>query len=361
MFRTINKKTILLLFAIMALMLVACTPDGSSSGDVPVDRPGTITDEITMFVGPEMVDCVGVGPQKCLQVKFEKDAEWELLYSGIEGFEHEEGIEYELRVNKIQSVNQPADASSINYELVEIVSQSETETADMENLDQLTETEWDLVTINGEAPVDGTFPTLNFDEEQINGTTGCNSYFAGYTLDGTNLSVEQAGQTEMFCEGRMEQEQAYLQMLMSAVSLTLEKDTLTIHTSEGDLVYAPATHEVLEGPTWHLSGLTNESGGLLHTWIDERITAEFADGNLGGSSACNSYSTTYELDGSSITTGDIVSTLMACEDEEINQREAEFLGALQNIASYEIFRDNLTLYDADGNVIITFSSTLPEA
>ena len=52
---------------------------------------------------------------------------------------------------------------------------------------------------------------------------------------------------------------------------------------------------------------------------------------------------------------------MACEDDEINQRETEFLAALQNIASYEIVRDNLTFFDADGSIVLTFSATIPEA
>lgn len=306
-----------------------------------------------MYVGPEMVNCEGVARQACLQVKFEEDAEWELLYSGIDGFEFEPGFEYELRVNKIMVENPPADSSAIQYELVEIVSQSETETAEMENLDFLLNTPWDLVTINGEAPLDGTVPTISFEEDAVNGTTGCNSYFGSYTLDGTNLSVSQLGQTEMFCDGRMEQEQAYLQMLMSAVSLTLENETLTIHTDQGDLVYQPAEHQALEGTAWVLSGIAT-GDAIVNTWVDEQITAQFLDGNMGGSSGCNSYGADYEISGSAITLGEVVGTLMACEDEEVMAREAEFLAALQNIATYEIVRNNLTLFDADGNVILTF-------
>jgi putative lipoprotein len=222
------------------------------------------------------------------------------------------------------------------------------------------ETEWDLVTMNGEAPVDGTFPTISFEESAVNGTTGCNSYFGGYILDGTNLTIEQVGQTEMWCEGRMEQEQAYTKMLMSAVSLTLENDTLTIHTGEGDLVYVPANHEVLEGHPWHLGGIST-GNGIVNTWVDEQITAEFIDGTVNGNSGCNSYSGSYELDGSDITLGETLGTLMACAEDEINEREAEFLAALQNIASYEIVRDNLTFFDADGSVVMTFSASIPEA
>jgi heat shock protein HslJ len=365
MLHTILRKKSIWLFFIAILMLVAaCTPDsGGSIDSTPtpeaVDQPDTITDEITMIVGPEVVECEGVGPQTCLQVKFEDSTDWELFYDNIDGFEHQPGIESELRVNKITVENPPADGSSIRYELIEVVSQSETIPAVMEELDFLLNTNWDLVTMNGESPVDGATPTLAFDGENVNGTTGCNSYFAPFTLDGTVLTIGQAGQTEMFCDGRMEQEQAYLQMLMSAVSLTLENETLTIHTGEGegstggDLVYQPAEHQALEGTAWNLSGIANNDA-MVNTWIDEMITAEFNNGELGGNAGCNSYGTTYETSGSSITIGEIASTLMACEDQEIMDREAEYLATLQNVASFEIVRNNLTFFDADGNVVMSF-------
>jgi heat shock protein HslJ len=349
----LRKKSIWLAFMALVMLIAACTPDSGGSGGVPVDRPEEQSEEITMYVGPELVDCVGVAPQTCYQVKFEEGDEWQLLYNDIEGFEFQPGIESELLVNKITVENPPADGSSIRYELVQIVSQSETQTAEMENLDFLLNTNWDLVTMNGEAPIDGAVPTLSFEDESVNGTTGCNSYFGSYTLDGTNLSIGQVGQTEMFCEERMEQEQSYLQMLMSAVSLTLENETLTIHTSEGDLVYQPAENQALEGTAWNLSGIAT-GDAIVNTWVDEQITAEFIDGTMSGSAGCNSYTTTYETSGNAITLGETVSTLMACEDEEVMARESEFLAALENIATFEIVRSNLTFFDADGNVVLTF-------
>ncbi len=93
---------------------------------------------------------------------------------------------------------------------------------------------------------------------------------------------------------------------------------------------------------------------MVNTWVDEQITAEFVDGRLTGNAACNSYGTTYETSGSNITLGEIETTLMACEDEEVMARENEFLAALANVASYEIVRNTLTLFDADGNVVMTF-------
>ena len=44
-----------------------------------------------------------------------------LFYSQIEGFEYEEGYTYELLVQVDPVENPPADASSLNYTLMEIV------------------------------------------------------------------------------------------------------------------------------------------------------------------------------------------------------------------------------------------------
>ncbi len=82
-------------------------------------------EQVTMFIGAKTVACEGIGPQMCLLVKFEKHAAWELFYDVIAGFKHEEGFEYELLVNRIFIENPLADASSIEYELQEIVSKTE--------------------------------------------------------------------------------------------------------------------------------------------------------------------------------------------------------------------------------------------
>ena len=47
----------------MMMLVVACTPGGDGSDSPPLDQPGSIEEEITMYVGPEMVDCVGVAPR----------------------------------------------------------------------------------------------------------------------------------------------------------------------------------------------------------------------------------------------------------------------------------------------------------
>jgi heat shock protein HslJ len=101
--------------------LTLTLPNGALhfSTNMPVEK--------ILFVGAEQVDCQGVAPQKCYLVKEEPNAEWEYFYDEIAGFQWEAGYEYELRVRVIPVENPPADASSVIYELIEVVSQSATQ------------------------------------------------------------------------------------------------------------------------------------------------------------------------------------------------------------------------------------------
>ena len=75
----------------------------------------------TIFIGPSLMNCVGVGPQVCMMIKESPDSDWTYFYDSIEGFEYEEGFEYKLEVSITEIENPPADASSLKYELVKTV------------------------------------------------------------------------------------------------------------------------------------------------------------------------------------------------------------------------------------------------
>jgi heat shock protein HslJ len=85
------------------------------------------------------------------------------------------------------------------------------------------------------------------------------------------------------------------------------------------------------------------------------LTAEFdQDGRVGGSSGCNSYNTTYVVDGKKLTFGEqIASTMMACPDP-IMKQEGEFHQVLADTATYEIKGDELILSDSSGNEVARF-------
>ena len=76
-------------------------------------------------VNSAKVACTGVGPMQCLQVQQNEKIggpDWTLLYQGIEGFTHQEGFVYDLRVRITKVPSPPADGSSLRYTLVKEIS-----------------------------------------------------------------------------------------------------------------------------------------------------------------------------------------------------------------------------------------------
>jgi heat shock protein HslJ len=88
----------------------------------------------------------------------------------------------------------------------------------------LQDTQWVLATFAGEPPLPGTAPSAEFSADEISGSAGCNTYFAAYAVDGSELTISDVASTEMWCaepEGVMDQEQAFLAALRSAAGYRL--------------------------------------------------------------------------------------------------------------------------------------------
>jgi heat shock protein HslJ len=78
------------------------------------------------------------------------------------------------------------------------------------------------------------------------------------------------------------------------------------------------------------------------------ITLEFdEEGQAGGSGGCNSYGTRYEAQGNTLSIEDVVSTLVACANEQVTEQEQQYFEALQAAAEYDITDDRLTIWYAD--------------
>lgn len=80
----------------------------------------------TIFVGSELADCTGVGPQKCMLIRDSHESDWEYFYDNIHGFVHAAGHDYHIEVLITDVENPPADASSKKYELIKIISKNPT-------------------------------------------------------------------------------------------------------------------------------------------------------------------------------------------------------------------------------------------
>jgi heat shock protein HslJ len=78
-----------------------------------------------------------------------------------------------------------------------------------------------------------------------------------------------------------------------------------------------------------------------------------SDGKLNGNVGCNGFSGDYKIDGSTITFGPIMSTLMACTDP-IMQQEIIVFSVLTDTATFEIDGTTLTITSADGASAVVF-------
>lgn len=103
--------------------------------------------------------------------------------------------------------------------------------------------EWEVVNLRmGDAvtgPVEGTTPTVTFEEGGVIVTTGCNNLSAGWSLDGSKITFEPPMQTNMACDepaGVMDQEAALGAALDDAASVEVNPQRLTILDDEGSIL-----------------------------------------------------------------------------------------------------------------------------
>ena len=108
-----------------ALTFGACGADADVStadtADPQPDKDGPVDGIKRLWIKPDLVDCVGEAPQKCMQVAESEDGEHYFLYDQIQGFTFEPGTAYVLDVQVEEVPDPPADASSLKYTLVEVI------------------------------------------------------------------------------------------------------------------------------------------------------------------------------------------------------------------------------------------------
>jgi ABC-type amino acid transport substrate-binding protein/heat shock protein HslJ len=108
-------------------------------------------------------------------------------------------------------------------------------------------TQWQVISYydanhaEGMAPVlSGTSLTAIFGSDgQVNGSAGCNSYSASYTVDGSLLAISPAAPTARMCEtpeGIMAQETAFMAAMASAGSFAIDGEQLHLLNASGQLV-----------------------------------------------------------------------------------------------------------------------------
>ena len=103
-------------------------------------------------------------------------------------------------------------------------------------------TSWELVSIGNQRPIDGSTVTISFENGQVRGNSGCNSYGGEYQLSGDKVEFGMLMSTMMACTdtAMMDQESTFIQLLGDAQRLEIVDGQLQIYRSDGEaLMFVP--------------------------------------------------------------------------------------------------------------------------
>lgn len=326
---------------------------------IPIAGAENVTEKI-WYVGPEMVSCTGVSQQMCLQVRENPQENYTLFYDTIEGFCYSPGFEYVIKVREEPVLNPPADASSMSWTLVEIISKTGDATAS--NLEGVS---WSLDSYlsregNTECLLPYTEITALFESGRVSGNGGCNSYTGSYVTEGNNINISGVISTLMFCRDNISsQESDYFMNLNRAATYNISGNLLRMMDVNGTaiLTYSVVQPLPLAGTNWSMLNYNN-GRALLSALTGTEVTALFSvDGNLSGTAGCNNYRASYQVDDDNITIGPTATTRMLCpEPEGIMEQEREYLTALESAATYRIDRQQLWLFFENESIAATFEN-----
>lgn len=187
----------------------------------------------TLVIGPSKVPCTGGTPQDCLQVKKDRNGEWENFQGYIKGFDYEPGYQYTLAVEVSENNDGPADASVLSYTLKEVLEKKKASVA--------------LNTLNGsfnitifeDQDVSDKKMAIIFNSEtgQVYGKGVCNRFSGTFVTHNNQIKFSQAATTRMMCnEPGLERD--FFQKLNEVDSFNLEGDQLTLLKGKSPVVKA---------------------------------------------------------------------------------------------------------------------------
>lgn len=222
-------------------------------------------------------------------------------------------------------------------------------------------TSWQVESFGGPAPeetlpiIPDTRLTVNFGIDRYAGNGGCNWFLGVYSVEGESMRFMTPAQTRAYCQpdAIMQQEATFMSSLWNVLSYKMDGEKLLGYTTGDQLLLTMIAAEpvVFEGTTWTMR--FQEYGNGLNPFIPEtEVTAVFNAGELTGSGGCNTYSTTYTLDGQRFAVTEVVSTRMACEEPEgVMDQETQFFENLQAAKKLIQTGSLLQLVNADNETI----------
>jgi heat shock protein HslJ len=109
----------------------------------------------------------------------------------------------------------------------------------------------------------------------------------------------------------------------------------------------------LEAMPWRLVAVAPPDSGPVEVAPEVESTATFADGRIQGSTGCNRYVGSAEIDGSALLVRRVASTRRACPPP-FDEVERDVLAAFDRVRSYRLVPGGLELLAGDGAVLLRY-------
>lgn len=195
--------------------------------------------------------------------------------------------------------------------------------------------------------------TLTFDGAQAGGTSFCNHYSSGYTVDGDSVRFDGIGGTEMGCDPDvMAAETAYVTALGMVERFALDGDELLLTGDDVELRFRPVPPvptSPLAGTEWVLESLID--GETASSVIGRSVLRLEHDGTFTATTACTTMSGRWQPTGDRVVFPEAAAEGGDCPPE-FQAQEAHETAVLGSGFHVSIEEDRLTARSDDGRGLV---------
>lgn len=218
---------------------------------------------------------------------------------------------------------------------------------------------WKLEFINNKKPIEGSTITLKLNEDNVHGFAGCNGYSGHFDLSKNTIRFKEVIITTKACmniPGVMDQESRYVKALDSVRFYKLENSKLHLKDVQNQTVLLfrfeakKVVNYPLENTLWQVNSFIE--GEMAQSVVKgQKFSLQFIDGKISGSSICNKFSGTYEMDGEAIAIKLDEKVYKPCPESYQNQQETQFFKIINNSKSFKLKEKFLTIWAENGKAV----------
>ncbi len=220
------------------------------------------------------------------------------------------------------------------------------------NNNDITGVTWTLTTLGGQAVTadseqDQSIHFVLQPDGKVTGYTGCNNFNGTYTLeDGMRIRFGKLASTRMACPDAPVKEFDFLQVFELTDNYTVNGNSLMLNVGRRAPLAVFTKNKTNESDItekyWKLKTLEGQPVTMADNQEREAYFMLKSDGSVKGFAGCNTFNGSYDLeDGNRIRFSQMLATLRACPDVEVN--ESEFLQVFNQADNYTINGDMLML------------------